>query len=228
MADSKLVTYERYTKHCSNGRTLNGKTYTVDTITIHCTAGNANSTAKNTVDFFATTPNESGSTYCVGGDGSIGQSTLEVNRPWTSGGEKNVNGETGRINDYHAITIEVASDRNGTYVTDKAITALINLVVDICKRYGKTKAVWFGDDAKKMVAYTPQSNEMKFTWHRWFASKACPGPYLMANFQDIIDKVNEQLNPTVSTVPEKPDNSSRAHEIMAQISALLDELNKLI
>ena len=228
MADSKLVTYERYTKHCNTGRTLNGKTYTVDTITIHCTAGNENSIAKNTIDYFATTPNECGSTYCIGGDGSIGQSTLEANRPWTSGGDKNVNGETGRINDYHAITIEVASDRNGTYVTDKAIAALINLVVDICKRHGKTKAVWFGDDAKKMVAYQPAPNEMKFTWHRWFASKACPGPYLMNHFQEIIDKVNEQLNPIESTVSEKPDNSSRAHEIMAQISALLDELNKLI
>lgn len=204
MADSKLVTYENYTPNKTDGRTRSGKTYTVDTITIHCTAGSENSTAKGTVDYFMNPSRGASSTYCVGGDGSIAQGVKESDRPWTTGGDKTVNGETGSINDYHAITMEVASNKDASVVTDKALEATIKLCVDIMQRHGKTKAVWFGNDAKKMVDYKPAVNEMKFTWHCWFASKSCPGPYLKNKFQYIIDEINSRLAGGEPVTPVTP------------------------
>ena len=111
------------------------------------------------------------------------------------------NYETGSMNDYHSITIEVASNTSGTEVTDAALNKTIDLVTDICKRHGKTKAVWFGDNAEKMVNYVPASTEMKFTWHRWFAQKACPGQYIMDHMQYIIDTVNSRLSAKPTTTP---------------------------
>ena len=202
MADSKLATSELYTQNCTTGRTRNGKKYGVDTITIHCTAGNNNGTGKGTAQHFMTPSVQASATYCVGGAGDICQNVREADRPWTSGGSyhtyKNADGitENGSLNDYHAITMEVASNKDASIVNDAAIEATIKLCVDIMKRHGKTKAVWFGDDPARMIAYRPAANEMKFTWHCWFANKSCPGPLLKSKFQYIIDEINKRLEET--------------------------------
>lgn len=202
MADSSLVTVELLTStKCRKNRIDNsGVKHTVDTITIHCTAGNKNSTAAATVNYWTNNNVDASSQYVVGGDGSVCQNVLEADRAWTTGGlsaeqMKNMgrNYETGSANDYHAITIEVASNSSGTEVTDAALNKTIDLVTDICKRHGKTKALWFGDNAAKMVNYKPASNEMKFTWHRWYAQKSCPGKFIMDHMQCIIDMVNSRL-----------------------------------
>lgn len=202
MADSSLVTVERLTStKCRKNRIDNsGVKHTVDTITIHCTAGNKNSTAVATVNYWTNNNVDASSQYVVGGDGSVCQNVLEADRAWTTGGlsaeqMKNMgrNYETGSANDYHAITIEVASNSSGTEVTDAALNKTIDLVTDICKRHGKTVALWFGDNATKMVNYKPASNEMKFTWHIWFAQKSCPGKFIMDHMQYIIDTVNSRL-----------------------------------
>ena len=213
MADSKLVTVERLTStKCKKNRVdSNGLQHTVDTITIHCTAGNKNTSAKATVDYWTRNGIDASAQYVVGGDGSVCQNVLESDRAWTTGGmttsqmkKLGRNYETGSMNDYHSITIEVASNTSGTEVTDAALNKTIDLVTDICKRHGKTKALWFGDDAEKMVNYKPASNEMKFTWHRWFAQKSCPGQYIMNHMQYIIDAVNARLStkPTSTTTTQ--------------------------
>ena len=212
MADSKLVTVERLTStKCKKNRVdSNGVQHTVDTITIHCTAGNKHNSAKATVDYWTNNGIEASAQYVVGGDGSVCQNVLESDRAWTTGGmtasqmkKLGRNYETGSMNDYHSITIEVASNIEGTEVTDEALNKTIDLVTDICKRHGKTKAVWFGDNAEKMVNYVPASYEMKFTWHRWFAQKSCPGQYIMNHMQYIIDTVNSRLStkPTPAPTP---------------------------
>lgn len=202
MADSKVVTVERITHtKCKKNRIDNsGVKHSVDTITIHCTAGNKNSTASGTVDYWTSHNIDASAQYVVGGDGSVCQNVLEADRAWTTGGLKAAqmkkmgrNYETGSENDYHSITIEVASNSAGTEITQKALEKTIDLVTDICKRHGKTKALWFGDNAAKMVNYKPAPQEMKFTWHRWFAQKACPGQYIMDHMQYIIDTVNARL-----------------------------------
>lgn len=202
MSDSSLVTHELYTTSKTTGRTFNGRTYQVDTITIHCTAGNNNSKGISTAQYWPSANKRASATYCIGGAGDICQNVLEADRPWTTGGSdythKNADGiiEDGSLNDYHAITMEVASNADGSIVNAAAIEATINLCVDIMKRHGKTKAVWFGNDPARMVAYRPASNEMKFTWHCWFANKSCPGPFIKSKFQYIIDEINKRLGGT--------------------------------
>lgn len=58
-----------------------------------------------------------------------------------------------------------------------ALLEWVNLCVDTCRRNGKTKLLWLGDKTK-MLGYTPKSDEMVLTVHRWFANKSCPGNWM--------------------------------------------------
>lgn len=203
MADSSLVTYELITNtKCRKNRIDNkGIKHNIDTITVHCTAGNKNSSAVSTVNYWTKNNISASAQYVVGGDGSVCQNVLEADRAWTTGGmsaeqmkKKGRNYETGSENDYHAVTIEVASNTTGSEVTLTAYNKLIDLLTDICIRNGKNSLLWFGDNAELMVNYKPLPNEMKMTWHRWFAQKACPGPYLMQKTPEIVKEVNNRLN----------------------------------
>lgn len=142
-------------------------------------------TAKSGVDYFATTSNKCSANYVVGYDGSIGLSVEEKDRSWCSSSSDN---------DKQAITIEVASTTSAPYlVTDTAYSALINLIVDICKRNGKNKLIW-NSNKEEALAYKPASNELLITVHRWFANKACPGEYLYNRLSTIAETVNGKLN----------------------------------
>lgn len=93
-----------------------------------------------------------------------------------------------------AVTIECASDTTAPYaMNDKVYATLIELCVDICKRNGKSKLVWLGDK-NKTLAYTPKSDEMLITVHRWFANKSCPGDWLYQRLSDLASKVTEKLS----------------------------------
>ncbi|MBR2493595.1 MAG: LysM peptidoglycan-binding domain-containing protein, partial [Paludibacteraceae bacterium] len=153
---------------------------------IHCVVGQCSVETLGNV--FAPTSREASSNYGVGYDGRIGMYCVEKDRSWCT---------SSADNDHRAITIEVASDTSHPYaVTDKAYNALIELLIDICKRNGKTKVIWFGDKAKTL-AYKPNPNELVLTVHRWFANKSCPGDYLYSRHSDIASKVNAKLE-TVS------------------------------
>lgn len=227
---SPLVTVELITNtKCRKNRIDDkGVKHSIDTITIHCTAGNKNSTASATVNYWTNNKIDASAQYVVGGDGSVCQNVLESDRAWTTGGMTAAkmkalgrNYETGSENDYHAVTIEVASNTTGSEVTTTAYNKLVDLVTDICKRNGKNTLLWFGDDAAKMVNYKPAANEMKMTWHRWFAQKACPGPFLMEKTPEIVKEVNNRLNggatyqPAIQpeTKPEKIDTVYTKNEV---------------
>ena len=86
-------------------------------------------------------------------------------------------------NDMRAVTIEVSSDDTFPYaVRPAAMDSLIRLVVDICRRNGKTKVVWI-PDKYKALSYDQTSDEMLLTVHRWFTSTLCPGEYLMQRME---------------------------------------------
>jgi hypothetical protein len=87
--------------------------------------------------------------------------------------------------------------------------SLVELCVDICKRNGKTKLVWLGDKTKTL-AYSPKSNEMVLTVHRWFANKACPGDWLYTRLGDLAEKVTEQLGGTAKTTQDEQKTTSKA------------------
>lgn len=178
MSNSPLVSYIRLSPHRTHPRN-----HVIDRVSVHCLVGQW--TAKQGCDYFATTDRDCSANYIVGKDGSIGLSVEEADRSWcTSNAE----------NDNRAITIEVASDTTHPYaVTDAALEALKNLLVDICQRNGKTRLIWFGDK-EKSLAYTPAKDEMVMTVHRWFAAKACPGQYLYDLHGEIAKEVTERLN----------------------------------
>lgn len=151
-------------------------------MSVHCVVGQTS--AKSLGYLFADPGFEASSNYGVGFDGSIGQYLPESYRSWCT---------SSYDNDNRAITIEVASDTYEPYrVTGKAYNALIKLLVDICRRNGKKKLIWFGDKSKSL-SYQPKSDELLMTVHRWFANKSCPGDYLYNRHQMIAAEVTKQL-----------------------------------
>ena len=170
------------------------RSHEIDTVTIHCTAGQCS--VESLGNLFAKSSKQSSSNYGIGYDGRIGCFVPEEDRAWTTGGrdangnEIFVNGISGSMNDHRAITIEVSSNNYKPYaVNDAAYESLINLLVDICKRNPKIGQLrWMND--KTLVGQVDLQN---MTAHRWFARKDCPGDYLFDRFGDIATKVNKQL-----------------------------------
>ena len=167
MSNSPLATYRHITSHKNSPRN-----HKIDTITIHCMAGQM--TGRGCADYFASTTRQVSSNYCIGYNGDIAISVDECDRSWCSSSPKN---------DHRAITIEVATDKDHPYkCTDAAYYALLSLVTDICKRNGIAKLNYTGDTSGNM------------TKHKWFASTACPGTYLESKFVDIQNEVNKRLS----------------------------------
>lgn len=178
MSNSALVEYTRISPNKSSPRKN-----TIDRISIHCVVGQCSIQSLGSI--FASSSKQASSNYGVGYDGRVGMYVEEKDRSWCT---------SSAANDNRAVTIEVASDATDPYaVTDAAYNGLLDLVTDICKRNGKNKVVWFGDKTTTL-AYTPESDEMVLTVHRWFANKACPGNYLYARHNEIAAEVNRRLS----------------------------------
>lgn len=178
MSNSGLVTVTVKSPNHSGKRT-----HAVDRITPHCMVGQM--TAKACGGLFAKSSYQASSNYGIGKDGEIGLYVDEANRSWCSSSESN---------DQRAITIECASDTKSPYAMNtKVYASLVKLCVDICRRYGKKKLLWFGDK-NKTLNYTPKSDEMIITVHRWFAQKSCPGDWLYNRLGKLADEVTAQLS----------------------------------
>ena len=176
-ADSSLATSVIYSPNNSGKRV-----YPLTRVSVHCVVGQC--IASSLGNLFSNPNFEASSNYGIGKDGSIGQYVPEAYRSWCT---------SSYDNDNRAITIEVASDTYAPYkVTDAAYRALIKLLVDICKRNGKKKLLWFGDK-NKSLSYSPRSDELVMTVHRWFANKSCPGDYLYNLHGTIATEVTKQL-----------------------------------
>ena len=193
MSNSSLVTYTKLSPNCYKPRK-----YPISRFTIHHMAW-VQCTSKKCADSFANSARQASATYCIGYDGDISQSVKEENAPWTS---------SSYDNDNRAITFEVANSTGGPNwkISDKSYKALINLMVDCCKRNGKTKVIWLGDK-EKSLAYKPKDNEMLMTVHRWFSSTICPGPYLYSKMDDIANEVNAQLQKVGGPVQSAPKST---------------------
>ena len=173
------------------------RNHTIDRFTPHVFVGQV--TAKRGLEVFLPTARQASCNYVIGYDGAIGLCVDEKDRSWCSSSAEN---------DHRAITVEIASDTFNPYaITDAAYNALIDLAVDVCKRNGKTKLLWFGDKNKSLT-YEPKTNEMVITCHRWFAAKACPGDYVYSRLGQIADEVNKRLGTTSSQTPSSSSSSS--------------------
>ena len=122
MSNSPLVSYTRLSPNHSGKRT-----HAIDTISIHCMAGNLSVETCGAV--FAPTSRQASSNYGIGSDGRIALYVDEANRSWCT---------SSAANDHRAVTIEVANSGGAPDwpVSAKAYAALLDLVTDICKRNG--------------------------------------------------------------------------------------------
>lgn len=154
----------------------------IDRITPHCVVGQC--TAEGLGEWFMNTGIQASSNYGIDKDGRVALYVEEKNRSWCS---------SSNANDQRAITIECASDTTEPFAfRDVVYQRLIELCVDICKRNGKNKLIWFGDK-DKTLNYSPKSGEMILTVHRWFANKSCPGNWMYARMGDLASKVTAAL-----------------------------------
>lgn len=199
-SNSSLI---NYTKLSPNKTTTNR--LPIDRITIHHMAGNCSIEACGAM--FAKSSQRSSSNYGIGTDGRIALYVEEKHSSWCS---------SSTANDKRAVTIEVANSSNTDSnwpVSDKALDATIRLCADICKRNGKTRAVYFPTLAE-FNNYVQKPNEMAFTLHEFFKQKNCCGPYLKSKHPYIIEQVNKILSsggtatapttPIMTTTPSLP------------------------
>lgn len=178
--NSSLVSYTKLSPNHSGQRT-----HGIDRITPHCVVGQCS--VETLGNIFLPTSRQASCNYGIGVDGRVGMYVEEKNRSWCS---------SSSANDQRAITIECASDTTEPYAfKDVVYQTLIKLCVDICKRNGKKKLLWLGDK-DKTLNYTPKSDEMVLTVHRWFANKSCPGNWMYSRMGDLAAKVTAQLGGT--------------------------------
>lgn len=201
MSNSNLVSYAKISPNKTSPRN-----HAIDTITIHCMAGNLS--VEQCGNVFASKDRKASSNYGVGSDGRIGMYVEEKDRSWCS---------SNAANDNRAITIEVANDGGadtGWHVSDKAYKALIDLLVDICQRNGIKALLWKGN--KALVGQVSLQN---MTVHRWFAAKACPGDYLYNKHGDIANAVNERLNKKQTKIQNEIDTIDRPRYIWDRLKS---------
>lgn len=180
MADSSLVSYERYSPNCSS---RNGSK--IVKLTPHHAAGNLSIETMGGV--FANAGRGASATYGIGSDGRTAQYVPEGKRPRTSSNYEN---------DRQAITVEVANDGGAPdwHVSDKAFESLVALAIDICRRHGLGSLTWTGDKNGTITA------------HYMFVATTCMGPYLTSKMPELARRVNEALGAgtPVPSVPQTP------------------------
>lgn len=182
MNNSSLVVYTKLSPNHSGRRT-----HSIDRITPHCVVGQLS--AEGICACFPA-GRDASCNYGIGSDGRVALCVEEKNRSWCS---------SSNANDQRAVTIECASDKTAPYaMNSKVYASLVKLCVDICRRNGKKKLLWFADK-NKTLNYSPKSDEMVLTVHRWFANKSCPGDWLYARLGNLAAEVTKQLGGTSSS-----------------------------
>ena len=192
--NSSLASYTKLSPNHSGQRT-----HSIDRITPHCVVGQCS--VETLGNIFLPTSRQASCNYGIGVDGRVGMYVEEKNRSWCS---------SSSANDQRAVTIECASDTTEPYAfKDVVYNRLVELCTDICKRNGKTKLLWLGDKTKTLN-YTPASDEMVLTVHRWFANKSCPGNWMYARMGDLASQVTAALGGSTETATPIEQEESTA------------------
>lgn len=188
-SNSPLVVYTKLSPNNSGKRTRN-----IDTIAIHCMAGNC--TIETCGQLFAASSRKASSNYGIGSDGRIGMYVEEKNRSWCT---------SSAAVDQRTVTIEVANCGGAPNwpISAQAKTSLINLCVDICKRNNIKKLLWRED--KSLLG---QVNMQNMVVHRWTAAKSCPGDDLYKLHTEIANEVNKRLGSGGSVAPPTPSQDT--------------------
>ena len=204
--NSALVCYTKLSPNHSGNRT-----HAIDTISIHCMAGNLS--IESCGALFAKSSRQASSNYGIGSDGRIALYVPEAYRSWCT---------SSRANDQRAITIEVANNGGAPDwpVSDKAYQALLNLVEDICQRNSIKKLVW-STVKNNRVNHVGGCN---MTVHRDYAAKACPGDYLYDRHGSIAAEINKRLGGGSST-PSTPTTDSEQTATNYTVKVTATDLN---
>lgn len=146
----------------------------IEGIAIHHMAGVLS--AKVCGGIFAKAGRNGSSHYGVGKDGEIGQYVNESDTAWT-----NSNWDS----NCKTVTIETSNcSLGGDYpVGDATLTSLIRLVADIAKRNNITLV-----------------KGVTLVWHSMYAATECPGNFLRARMDYIIEEANKINNPQPTPV----------------------------
>ncbi len=172
--NSEMVTYT-FTDHAKSNPRKNSyynPTGAITKITPHHQAGNLSMEQMKHEVLRADrqfSPN-----YAIDSAGRVGLFVPESRRSWCSGSA---------INDYLAVTIEVANDQIGGqwHVSDAALNSLVELCADICRRNGIQALDFTGDKHGNL------------TLHKYLAATSCPGPYLESKMPWLAQQVNAKL-----------------------------------
>lgn len=177
MSNSSLVSYTKISPNSS------ARTAKISKITIHHAAV-VNASLEGMGNDFAKPSRQASSNYAIDSNGKIAMYVEEGRRAWTS---------SNSVNDNMAVTIEVANSKGAPNweISDKAMSALIDLCVDICKRNDIKELNFTGD------------KEGNLTAHKYFAATLCPGNYLYSKFPYIAEEVNKRLTLTTATANKK-------------------------
>jgi hypothetical protein len=147
-------------------------------------------TGKACADYFATTPKDVSSNYCVGYAGDVALCVPEAYRAWTTNGYNP---------DGYYVTIECSNDDVTTWhVSDTSIKACIALIADIYRRNGIKECKFDGTKTG--------SNLMA---HEWYAITECPGKYLYSKFAYIAAEVNKLLKQGEKPMNEISDSDGK-------------------
>lgn len=169
------------------------------------------------VNVFGKPGRNASANYCIGNAGDLVCNVEEENRAWTS---------SSRSNDYQAITVEVSNCEVGGEwkVSDAAWNTLVNLAVDVCRRY----------NFRLNYDGTPNGS---LTTHNMFANTDCPGPYLLSRMNELASTVNTILDggtpaptptPTPTPTPEPTPTPSGDDKIKSIQSWLNNSYNTAI
>ena len=207
-SNSKLVEYTKISPNKNDPyKKTTHRTHKIDTITIHCMAGQLSLELCGNV--FADADAKASSNYGIDKDGRIGMYVEEKDRSWCSSNSEN---------DNRAVTIEVASDSSEPYkINDAAYKSLIRLVADICQRNNIERLIWSTDKATRIQ----HKNGVNMTVHRDFANKSCPGDYLYSRMGEIAKKVNAILKQKAATTTIKSE-----FPYMVKIKAKMTDVRK--
>lgn len=160
------------------------RTHKIDRITPHCVVGQLSA---ESIGACFPSGRDASCNYGVGYDGRQSLIVPEAYRSWCT---------SSSANDQRAITIDVASDKTAPYAfTNEAYKGLVELCIDICKRNGFNKVLWFADKDKSLN-YEPKAGECVLTVHRWFANKSCPGDWMYNRMGQLAAEINAAIGGT--------------------------------
>lgn len=196
---SKLTNYTSLSPNNSGSRK-----YPVTRITPHIVVGQFD--ALTVASWFNKPERKASANYIIGRNGEVVMNVDEDNRAWTSGNSDN---------DNRAITIECASDKNSPWALNTDVyNKLIELTVDICKRYNKKRLIYI-KNKNDALTYPLADYEMLLTKHNFFENVACWGAWFEEHADDFVNRVNIKNN----------DDENKLYRV--QVGAFRDKNNAI-